>query len=334
MRALVYTADRTLDVLDVELPVARDDEVLVRVERAGICGSDVQGVATRSPRRAPPLIMGHELIGEVTSGPAVPRALRGLRVAVNPQIPCGLCLACRSGLENICQRRELVGGNRPGGFGEFVAVPARCLHVISGELPAAVAVLTEPVATCIHAFRLFPSPLPETVVVLGAGTIGTLACIVARIFGAGRIIVSEANAERRTAAASIADFAVHPDELEQHVSATGGAPLTVDAVGSSLTRATSVKLLGPGGLALWLGMHDLEATVPAFELVVREQAIRGSFAYTDADFARAVEVLTQHRAAFRIATTTCSLDEGARLFGELVAGQLDGTLKIALDPGL
>ena len=81
-------------------------------------------------------------------------------------------------------------------------------------------------------------------------------------------------------------------------------------------------------------MHDLEATVPAFELVVREQSIRGSFAYTDADFARAVEVLTQHRDAFRIPTATCSLDEGARLFGELVAGQLDGTLKIALDPTL
>ena len=67
MRALVYTLERTLDVLDVEAPVAADGEVLIRVERAGICGSDIQGVATRSPRRAPPLIMGHELVGEVVA---------------------------------------------------------------------------------------------------------------------------------------------------------------------------------------------------------------------------------------------------------------------------
>ena len=70
MRALVYTLARTLDVLDVELPVPAEGEVLIRVERAGICGSDVQGVATRSPRRAPPLIMGHELVGEVEAAGA------------------------------------------------------------------------------------------------------------------------------------------------------------------------------------------------------------------------------------------------------------------------
>src|SRR6478609_7183284 len=116
MRALVYTLERTLDVLDVEAPVAADGEVLIRVERAGICGSDIQGVATRSPRRAPPLIMGHELVGEVVSA-AGAGALVGRRVAVNPQVPCGVCLNCRSGSENVCQDRELVGGTRPGGFG-------------------------------------------------------------------------------------------------------------------------------------------------------------------------------------------------------------------------
>ncbi len=134
MRALVYTLERTLDVLDVEAPVPAAGEVLIRVERAGICGSDVQGVATRSPRRAPPLIMGHELVGEVTAAATGAEALVGRRVAVNPQVPCRACLACRSGSENVCQHRELVGGSRPGGFGELVAVPASCVHVIDDEL--------------------------------------------------------------------------------------------------------------------------------------------------------------------------------------------------------
>src|SRR3954452_7255195 len=112
MRALVYTLERTLDVLEVEQPTPAAGEVLVRVERAGICGSDVQGVATRSPRRAPPLVMGHELVGEVVGAAAGGERLVGRRVVVNPQVPCGVCLSCRSGLENVCQDRELVGGTR------------------------------------------------------------------------------------------------------------------------------------------------------------------------------------------------------------------------------
>jgi 2-desacetyl-2-hydroxyethyl bacteriochlorophyllide A dehydrogenase len=334
MRALVYTPAWTLDVMDVEVPAVGDGEVLIRVERAGICGSDIQGVATRSPRRMPPLIMGHELIGEVTSAAPEAGALVGCRVAVNPQIPCGRCLSCRSGHENICQRRELVGGTRPGGFGEFVSVPASCIHVIDEEVAADVAVLAEPVATCIHAFRLSPLALAETVVVLGAGTIGTLACIVARLLGAGRVIVSESNDERRAWADLIADAAVRPDELAETLLAgpRGGAALIVDAVGSDATRAASVALLQPGGCAVWLGMHDAEATIPAFDVVVREQSIRGSFAYTNADFERAVEVLAQHPGAFRLPTRTCSLEEGAHVFDALVAGSMDGFVKASLMP--
>ena len=243
MRALVYTAARTLDVMDVEMPTLREDEVLVRVERAGICGSDIQCVATRSPRRTPPLIMGHELIGEVTTAPPAAGALVGRRVAVNPQVTCGGCLNCRSGHENTCQHRELVGGTRPGGFGEFVSVPARCIHVIDDELAADVAVLAEPVATCIHAFQLSPLVLSGTLVMLGGGTIGTLAAIVARLLGAERVVVSESNDERRAWADSIADAAVHPDDLADTVAAVtlgAGVALVVDAVGSDATRAASV----------------------------------------------------------------------------------------------
>ena len=211
-------------------------------------------------------------------------------------------------------------------------MPASCVHVIDDELAADVAVLAEPVATCIHAFRLSPLALPATVVVLGAGTIGTLTCIVARLLGAGRIVVSESDEERRSWAAPIADAAVHPDELEQAVG-SGGAELVVDAVGSDATRAASVALLQPGGCAIWLGMHDMEATIPAFDLVVREQSIRGSFAYTDADFARAVELLAEHPRAFEVPTRTSSLEEGADVFGELLAGETSGFVKASLAPG-
>ena len=146
----------------------------------------------------------------------------------------------------------------------------------------------------------------------------------------GRIVVSETSEERRSWAALLADAVVEPGVLEQAVGA--GADLVVDAVGADATRAASISLLRPGGRALWLGMHDAQATIPAFDVVVREQSIRGSFAYTDADFARAVELLTEQPQAFRLPMRTCSLEEGAVVFDELVAGATGGFVKASLAP--
>ena len=293
MRALVYTAARTLDVMDVEMPAAGEGEVLVRVERAGICGSDVQGVATRSPRRTPPLIMGHELIGEVMSASPEAGALVGSRVAVNPQVPCGLCSSCRSGHENICQHRELVGGTRPGGFGEFVvgagALRSRHRRRV-GRRRCGAGRAGCNVHPCVSAQPACASRNRGRARRRDDRDAG-----LRRRAPPRRRADRRQRAERRTPRLGRSPSRTRrcvPDELSDTLLAaprSEGAALVVDAVGSDATRAASVALLQPGGCALWLGMHDAEATIPAFDLVVREQSIRGSFAYTDADFAAAVD---------------------------------------------
>jgi 2-desacetyl-2-hydroxyethyl bacteriochlorophyllide A dehydrogenase len=336
VRALLYTESHELEVCELPAPERRADEVVLRVAAAGICGSDVHGVATRSARRTPPLIMGHELSGEVIEvGEAADPTLLGQRVAVNPQVPCGACLLCRSGKENVCGKRELIGGTRPGGFSELVSVPARCVHVLPEQLTPAGAALTEPLATCVHAYALLADPLPGTVVVLGAGTIGALAALVARRFGAARLVVSEADATRRDAARAFADAVAAPEELPElarELTGGRGVDLAVDAVGSSQTRHDSVQILQPAGTALWLGMHDQDATIPGFDLVTGERRIQGSFAYTDADFARAVELLAEGHIEHAIPTKPLSLEEGARVFESLVRGGSDRFLKTLLVP--
>src|SRR3954447_24967973 len=103
MQALLYLPSYELEECEGPRPSIGADEIVVRVEAAGICGSDVHGVASRSPRRAPPLIMGHELVGEVVEAGGPPgEALVGAIVAINPQVPCGRCRHCRSGRENVC----------------------------------------------------------------------------------------------------------------------------------------------------------------------------------------------------------------------------------------
>ena len=336
MQALFYTTSFELEVRAVPSPQAGSNEVVVRIEAAGICGSDLHGVASRSPRRAPPLIMGHELCGEVVAagGPAGEPFI-GTRVAVNPQVPCGDCLVCRSGRENICSRRELIGGTRPGGFAEFVSVPMRCLHPISTDLAAGVAVFCEPLATCVHALRLVPDSLNEVAVVLGAGTIGVLAAQVLRVAGTRVIVVSEIDEARRRAAVTIADAVVAPDEIYDFVTElTGGsgAGVSFDAVGSDETRRDSIRVLQPGGIAVWLGMHEQVAEIPAFDLVVREQRVQGSFAYTNPEFGRALGLLETGLLVPDVSRKSFRLEESDDVFTKLLAGPPEGFLKAIVSP--
>jgi 2-desacetyl-2-hydroxyethyl bacteriochlorophyllide A dehydrogenase len=335
MRALMYTESFDFEIQEVELPRPARDEVVVRVDAAGICASDVDGVTSRSPRRTPPLIMGHELTGEVVEAGAAGADLIGRRVVVNPQVTCGDCLWCRSGRENVCGHRELVGGTRPGGFAELVAVPVRCVHLVTGECAADVVVLAEPLATCVHALSLIPDKFTETAVVLGAGTIGTLAAQLLRTSGARRIVVSEPVLHRHESMRQLADHVVSPDALLATVlELTGGAgaDLSIDAVGSAGSRPDSLRVLRPGGSALWLGMHAQEATIPAFDVVVREQRAIGSFAYTNAEFGQALGLLESGLLVPAVSRRSIPLGESHTAFRRLVDGAADGVLKQVVCP--
>jgi threonine dehydrogenase-like Zn-dependent dehydrogenase len=336
VEALLYTESFDFEVCEVESPRAATDEVLLRVEAAGICASDVDGVSSRSPRRTPPLIMGHELTGEVVaSGGPDGERLVGARVVVNPQVTCGDCLWCRSGQENVCGNRGLIGGTRPGGFAELVTVPVRSLHRRSPDAVADVAVLTEPLATCLHALSLIPDKFTRTAVVLGGGTIGTLAAQALRTAGTLRVIVSEPVLERHESLRTVADAVVLPEALNDAVlelTEGVGADLSIDAVGTSGSRPDSLRVLRPGGCAIWLGMHAQEATIPAFDVVVREQRVVGSFAYTNAEFAQALGLLESGLLAPAVSRRSGPLARSDVVFRRLLDGAPDGILKEIVRP--
>ncbi|MGH2371139.1 MAG: zinc-dependent alcohol dehydrogenase, partial [Chloroflexota bacterium] len=202
MEALVLTAPGEVANRRVPAPPGPEgDEVLIRVTRAGICGSELEAVATRSPRRVPPLIMGHEFAGrlEVVGPHAATAGWKvGERVVPNPLAPCLRCRTCARGLTNACPNRTLLGLHRDGGHAEWVLCSARQLRRIPEGLDDDGAATAEPLAVAVHGVRLLggAAVLPRAVAVLGAGTIGLLALQAAKLAGATTTLILDVDTAR------------------------------------------------------------------------------------------------------------------------------------------
>jgi threonine dehydrogenase-like Zn-dependent dehydrogenase len=301
MKALVFTALGVVEVKEVDDVVAGDSEVIVRVERAGICGSELHGIKNPS-FRVPPLIMGHEFVGTTDDG---------RRVAVNPLISCGTCELCRRGETQLCRTRILLGAHKAGGFAERVAVPRSLLHDIPSELDWDSAGLIEPLANAVHAWNLSSAPQGARVGVIGCGPIG-LACLqVARHGGASMVDCADLSEDRRAVASSLGANIVAP-------SLEGEFDVIFDAVGTSTTRNASLEHLIPGGTTVWLGLATPDASFDGAAAVRFEKTIRGSFAYTDEEFVAAIELAPHLDLSW---STTYPLDEGAEVFTALMNGE-------------
>jgi threonine dehydrogenase-like Zn-dependent dehydrogenase len=291
-----------MELLEVPEPTCKDGEVSIEVRRAGICGSELEGVRSQSPFRVPPLIMGHEFVGE--------RVDTGERVAVNPLVSCLVCELCQRGQSNVCRSRQLLGVHRPGGFAERVSVPERSLHPLTASISWEQAALIEPLATVLHGWRLLRGVEPACIGVIGAGTIGLISVIVATRRGVGDIEVAEQVPERAEVARRLGATATGRE-------LAGEYDVVVDAVGAASTRRASVEHLRPGGTALWIGLHADEPNFSALELTRSEKTIQGCFAYTDQDFRQAAKMAGRTDTSF---VTNVRLEDGVDAFTSLMNG--------------
>lgn len=315
MRAMVYTAPLELQIRDVPEPEPGDGEVLVDVEAVGICGSELEGFANRSPFRVPPLIMGHEFAGR--------RVTDGQAVVVNPLVACGTCDLCLRGRPNLCRKRVIVGIHRSGGFAERVAVPAANCHPVPDALGFERAALIEPIANAVHAFRLaqFYDQLPCAVGIIGAGTLGVATAVVALARGVRNVAVTDLE-EARLKIAGDAGANRTGRELE------GEFDMVFDAVGSAQTRAASVERLRPGGTAVWIGLHGSEAGFDGLDLIRGEKRVLGTFCYHYEDFRAAVDLASSFEPAW---LATRPLEEGVGVFTGLIE-QPSAAMKTLLIP--
>ena len=288
MRAAVYRVPGVMDVVEVELPRVGPADVLIDVQACGVCGSDVASylhghyVDTGQ-------VMGHELCGRVSEiGVEVVGLVVGTLVAVKPMRSCGNCGYCQEGSTNLCAETlgQSLGYGVLGGFCQQVLIP----NVIIGRdvypLPPSVdpldAIWAEPLAVALHAVHLAGIDDQTPLVVLGGGSVGLCVATAALAEGCPRVTVVEPRVERREAAVSLGALAVDPaveDACEDSL-------VVIDCSGSLTALEHATGSMRPGGSLVLVGLG--EDPVPWGRGSVQ---VIGSFAYTDSEFARAVELI-------------------------------------------
>jgi L-idonate 5-dehydrogenase len=295
MRAAVLHGARDIRLEDYEAPTPLPGMVIIRIKRAGICGSDLHYFedgycGAFVPSR--PFILGHELTGEIfaMNEDVISPASIGSRVTVNPARSCGLCDYCKSGRSNLCPHTIMLGSgstNPPtnGAMAEFVMVRSDQCHLLPDNFDDGSGAMIEPLAVGLHAVKRAGTLAGKKVLVTGGGTIGLLTAITAKAYGAQQVTVSDMVVERRNfALESGADNVLDPSDRnmeEQVLQLTGtGFDLVFEASGSGAALRQAFDIVRPGGTIVQIGTLGTESiSLPANKLMVKEIQLIGSFRY-------------------------------------------------------
>jgi len=264
--------------MEVRAPRARGGEVVVEVERAGVCGTDVElfhGTLAyvRDGSTRYPLRPGHEWCGRIRAvGAGVERSWLGRRVVADTMLGCGRCSRCRSGRHHVCADRTEIGvrGDQPGALAERVAVPASALHVIPEVLTPAAGALVEPGGNALRAVRAAQLAGGEEVLVLGGGTIGLLCAAFAAVHGA-RVTVADPRPAALALAGRFGATGVGLDAL-------GDEPayqVVIDASTGADSPRRALALVEPAGRIVLIGISGTPSTIDTRDLVFADVSVTG-----------------------------------------------------------
>jgi 2-desacetyl-2-hydroxyethyl bacteriochlorophyllide A dehydrogenase len=315
MKAAVFYGPGDLRIEQRAEPQPGPGQVLIRVAACGICGTD-RHIYHGEFDTTPPVITGHEYAGEIVAlGAGVHDLAVGDQVTVDPNMSCGVCRSCRRGETHLCEHLAALGVDVDGGFAELCVAPrAQCFRLPESVTPLEGA-MTEPLACCLHGIDLAEVRAGDLVAVIGGGAIGQMLAQLARLRGAGRVVVSDPVAARREMAARLgADAVIDPRETDPLAPGgllEGGADVVIEAVGHPATNRQALEWAARGGTVLWFGVTPPGQTVAVEPNLIfeRELTIRGALVnpYTHAP---ALALLGSGRVQVRpLITRTISLDE-------------------------
>lgn len=305
--------------------------MLVAIEAAGVCRSDVHYRSGARPVRVLPLIPGHEVAGTIVAiGEGVTDRRVGERVAVHYLISCGECDACRARREQFCETGAMVGLDRDGGYAESILVPSRNAYPIPASVPTEVAaIMMCSSSTSLHALRRGRFAPGESVAVVGCGGLGMSAIKIAMALGASKVFAIDIDDRKLKMARDLGAEAVQPDDV-------GGlsADVSLELVGLPETMRTAVDALGVQGRAVAVGLaHEPFALHSFNDLILREAELVGAMDHFGSEIEELFEMVDSGSLDLSdVVTATIPLDASAvdRALDRLEA--FDGGIRTVIVP--
>jgi threonine dehydrogenase-like Zn-dependent dehydrogenase len=323
MQALVYTNTQTLVYREEKNPKVVNGESIVRVAASGICGSDMHAYHGKDNRRIPPLILGHEISGTIDKG-----KFAGKKVILNPLITCGKCDYCTNEKEHLCNKRIILGMNKPierqGGFAEYVSIPDNNIYELPASLGMKEAPIAEPTAVALHAVELGEKELSKSLkntkaLIIGGGAIGLLSgLILSKVKDCGEIVIVDPNKKRL-------------GECSKYLNAQGVEPgsksilndyfdIVFDTVGLETTRHQAINSIKPGGVIIHIGLTQPSGSFNFRKVTLQEITFIGTYCYTNKDFEKTLNILANKKIGSLNWIEYKNLKDGASAFQQIHDG--------------
>lgn len=282
MKALQYFGVRDLRFVDLPEPQINEDEVLMKVKKVGICGTDLH-IYNNGMNVQTPQVLGHEFVGDIVKiGNKVTNIKVGDRAVAEHLVGCGKCSYCLKGEKNLCKTPTVIGLNRQGALAEYISIPSNLIFKLPTELSYDEGVLVEPLSIAVYAVRKSGVDVGDQVAVVGQGPIGLLVDFVAKASG-GTVIGFDKHDNRITYAKDHEFIQkgfniTNEDYLKQFKEeAPDGADIVFEAVGSDTSAELAIELARSGGKIVILGVFEHDVMINVMDIVRRELQVYGSW---------------------------------------------------------
>lgn len=302
----VMTAPGVIEFRETPRPIAAEGQVLVRIMRIGICGSDIHVYHGKHPFTRYPVTQGHEVSGRIEAvGSGVEGLSVGQKVTIEPQVCCGHCYPCTHGKYNLCEELKVMGFQTTGTASEYFAVDAAKVTPLPETMSYDEGAMIEPLAVTVHAAKRFPELKGARVAILGCGPIGILLMQSCKALGAASVLVTDVSDYRLSVARSVgADYAVNTGEtdMEQALRDAFGsdkADVIYDCAGSDITMGQAIRCARKGSTIVLVAVFSKLASVDLAVLNDHELELNTSMMYRHEDYVDAIRLVSEGKVQLR-----------------------------------
>ncbi len=334
----VMTQPKNIIFREIAVPEPGPDQVLVKIKKIGICGSDIHVYHGTHPYTSYPVTQGHEVSGEIVKlGEYVKDLSVGQRITIEPQVFCGRCYPCLHGKYNLCEHLKVMGFQTTGTASEYFAVDASKVTPLPEGMTFSEGAMMEPLAVTVHAAKRFPDLKGAKTVVLGCGPIGILLAQSLKALGADKVLVTDISDTRLEIAKSVgADYAVntlHRDFGEAMLEAYGPdkADVIFECAGSDITMEQAIQNARKGSMIVLVAVFGKRASVDLAKLNDSELDLNTSMMYRHEDFVDAIRLVNEGKILLKPLETAHFAFADYQKAYEYIDNNRETTMKIIID---